>query len=306
MPDRPRTFPAPETVAVVLAVFNGERFLGAALASVFAQSRVPDEVIVVDDGSTDSSGQTARSHPGVRVIRQENQGLSAARNTGLAAVQSDAVVFLDDDDRMLPENLATGLRLLSAYPQAAFVAGCATPIDAAGTRTSPDKRLGSPGTCSFATLLAGHSFVPPSTVMFRRAAFEATGPFDTALRSGCEDLDIYLRMARVFEVHAHPALIVEYRRHGRNITRNRARLLKASLDLLERNRALVADDPELKAALEAGRRRWIATYGPGLPSEAAGHLKQGHILPAVRAIGAALRYHPQGLWRYLYGKLGRG
>lgn len=86
------------TVAVVIAVFNGEDFLAEALESVRAQTRPVDEVIVVDDGSTDRSAEIARGVPGVVVVQQENGGPAAARNRGIALARSDYLAMLDADD----------------------------------------------------------------------------------------------------------------------------------------------------------------------------------------------------------------
>jgi glycosyltransferase involved in cell wall biosynthesis len=98
-------------ISVVIPVYNGERYLTEALESVFAQTHPVDEVIVVDDGSTDGSAEVAGRFP-VTLIRQENRGPGAARNAGVAACSGEYLAFLDADDTWLPEKLERQMALL--------------------------------------------------------------------------------------------------------------------------------------------------------------------------------------------------
>src|ERR687890_856397 len=95
-------------VSVVIPCYNQAHFLGEAIESVLAQSYPRFEIIVVDDGSTDDTSKVAARHPGGRYVYQNNQGVSAARNSGLARSEGEYVVFLDADDRLLPEALVAG------------------------------------------------------------------------------------------------------------------------------------------------------------------------------------------------------
>jgi glycosyltransferase involved in cell wall biosynthesis len=106
-------------VSVVVPVRNGERFLGEALDSVLAQDYEPVELIVVDDGSTDGSGDIAGAR-GAHVIRQEGGGLAAARNAGLAAAQGELVAFIDADDVWLPGKLVRQVEYLLDRPDVGF------------------------------------------------------------------------------------------------------------------------------------------------------------------------------------------
>src|SRR5919112_291203 len=110
-------------VSVVIPCYNQAHFLGEAIESVLAQSYPNFEIIVVDDGSTDDTSEVAGRYPKVRLVRQENQGLSGARNAGLARSEGEYVVFLDADDRLLPEALETGLEYLDAHSECAFASG---------------------------------------------------------------------------------------------------------------------------------------------------------------------------------------
>src|SRR5918995_1252705 len=110
-------------VSVVIPCYNQAHFLVEAIESVLAQSYPRFEIVVVDDGSTDDTSEVAARYPGVRYVYQNNQGVSAARNSGLARSEGEYVVFLDADDRLLPEALEAGLRCLEARPECAFVSG---------------------------------------------------------------------------------------------------------------------------------------------------------------------------------------
>ena len=106
-------------ISVVIPCYNQGRYLEEAVTSaVSGPHRV--EVIVVDDGSTDETPQVAARHPGLRYVRQDNRGLAAARNRGLAESTGDLVVFLDADDRLMPRGLDTGARALAAHPNCAM------------------------------------------------------------------------------------------------------------------------------------------------------------------------------------------
>lgn len=105
------------TVSVVIPLYNGAPWIGAALESVFAQDIPLEAVIVVDDGSTDSSAGIVGSYPGVRLLRNTGKGSSVARNTGLQNVRSDFVAFLDQDDMWHPSHLRHLLMVFERHPE---------------------------------------------------------------------------------------------------------------------------------------------------------------------------------------------
>ncbi len=110
-------------VSVVIPCYNQSNFLGEAIESVLAQTYRHFEIIVIDDGSPDNTAEVAVRYPDVRYIRQENQGLSGARNTGFRESQGKYLVFLDADDRLLPGALQAGINCLHIHPECAFVSG---------------------------------------------------------------------------------------------------------------------------------------------------------------------------------------
>lgn len=93
-------------ISVMIPVYNGELFLAEAIRSVLAQTLPPDEIIVVDDGSTDASAEIVRSFSRVQLVRREHSGLAATLNAGVRQAAGAYLAFLDADDRWLPEKLA--------------------------------------------------------------------------------------------------------------------------------------------------------------------------------------------------------
>ena len=112
-------------ISVVIPAYNHGRFLREAIDSVLAQTYAPLEIIVVDDGSTDDTEQIVRSYGDrVRYIRQQNAGVGAARNNGIANARGEYVAFLDSDDLWLPEKLAVQVEYMRRHPECA---ACAVP-----------------------------------------------------------------------------------------------------------------------------------------------------------------------------------
>jgi GT2 family glycosyltransferase/SAM-dependent methyltransferase len=216
------------TVAVVITTYNHAHFLPEALRSVLSQSRVADEIVVLDDGSTDDPAAVVSLHAGVTLLRQDNRGLAAARNAGLAAVHSDKVIFLDADDRLLPEAIAAGLNCFASAPRAcSFVYGAHRRIDAQGAPIGVIK-FDEVGSEPYRDLLRGNLIGMHATVMYDRARLLESGAFDRTLVR-CEDYDVYLRLAREGPVGCHPTLVAEYRWHGGNMSADPRQMLDAVL-----------------------------------------------------------------------------
>jgi glycosyltransferase involved in cell wall biosynthesis len=296
---------APGTVAIVLAVHNGEAYLAEALQSALAQTRPAEEIVVVDDGSTDRSAEIARSFPGVRVISQANAGQAAARNVGHAGTRSDYVVYLDHDDRLLPDTLSINAAHLDADPALGFVGGRSVVIDGQGRRRGSMTAKVDPPPCTYETMLRGIAFVPPSVMMLRRDAIDEAGGWRPDLRSGNTELDLLLRILRRRPALRHGEVLVEYRRHGSNASSDSVSRLRSAHDVLEDQRAFCAGDPRLLEALAEGKAHWAQVYGPGLVGKGVGHLRRGRVTRGLASLGAALRHYPQGFPLYLRQRFGR-
>jgi SAM-dependent methyltransferase len=258
-------------VSIVIACYNQSRFLAEAIVSALEQTARIVEVIVIDDGSTDNPAEVVVRFPGVRLIRQENQGLSSARNTGWRASQGRYVVFLDADDRLLPEAVAVNLRSFEGNPFAAFVHGGYRWIDADG-RPSSISVENSIATDAYETLLRGNRIGMHATVMYRRDRLEEIGGFDIGLRA-CEDYDVYLRLARIHRIVSAPEVVAEYRRHDGNMSKNTPLMLATALQVLRRQGGHVADDPVRRAAYVKGLQYVTSLYVGQQIREIRAHLR---------------------------------
>lgn len=189
--------------SVVITAYNEEELVGAAVGSVLAQSEADLELIVVDDGSEDATAEVVgelASDPRLRVLSQENRGLSAARNAGVAAAGAELVAFLDSDDLLLPDYLERMGAALAAHEDAGFAYTDAWLLDDESDRFArpsamswnqpPDHPPADPE--AFLRLLIESNFIFVATTV-RRAALEAAGPFDESL-TAVEDYDLWLRV----------------------------------------------------------------------------------------------------------------
>jgi glycosyltransferase involved in cell wall biosynthesis len=215
-------------VSVVVAAYNGERFLNESLQSAFAQDYEPFEVVFVDDGSTDGTAEIAQSFP-VRYLRQENRGLPAARNAGLAVAKGELVAFLDDDDLLPPTKLSVQAACLREHPEVGCVLGRQEWIfDGVGQPSLPrDPIFGEVG---------GIQLV---TAMIRRRVLDELGGFDPSYRYA-EDRDLFIRMREHgVEIAVLPDVVLRKRLHGSNMTMNRPDthpMLRSLREKLERER----------------------------------------------------------------------
>jgi hypothetical protein len=255
------TAPEAERVSVVIPCFKQAHFLPEAIESVLAQDAGAIEIVVVDDGSPDNVGEVAARYPGVKCLRQPNGGLAAARNAGLELASGELVLFLDADDRLLPEAIGRGLDELRAQPEAMMAAGTWELIGEAGERLPADPPQ-QPAD-AYPALLESCFISTPAAVLYRRALFEQVGGFDPSV-SASADYDLYLRTAAGFPVCLHEHPVAEYRRHGANMTRDPALIMSSETAVLERQLPLVGKDPELREALERGLARSRAYHGERL------------------------------------------
>ena len=265
-------------VSLIIATFNHARFLGAAIDSALAQTLSAVDVIVVDDGSTDDTPAVLARYAGrVRVLRQPNRGLAAARNAGLAAARGTYVAFLDADDVMAPTKLAAQLEMLERSPTIGWTY-CDVLIETVATRTTvtASERFGYGARALdgwlFPELIHGN-FIPAIAPMIRRTALDAAGGFDERL-TALEDWDMWLRLSLIAEARYTPAVLVTYRIRPGGMSEDRARMDRnrfCVLDKINRTRPVA-----LESLGDAGRRiiadthNWLGkeAYASGDWSEA--------------------------------------
>jgi glycosyltransferase involved in cell wall biosynthesis len=282
---------AAPTLSVVVPAHDAAGFIAETLESIAAQTRPPDRIVVVDDGSRDGTAGRVRAWAAscvaipVLLIEQENRGVSAARNAGIRAAGTDLVALVDADDLILPDHLRTVTDVFGSHPEVvlAFADACQfegafaaaaggagdggkvvkpsllagaplldRPAEAAGPG-GVEIVLGSP----FGSLLADNH-IPTSAVVLRRDAALAAGLFDEAMPVA-EDWDLWLRMALLGSFAYSRRVLAAKRIHGSNLTRpeNVLRFLRANLGMFRR---LAADDrirrdPDMAGAVQAARTR---------------------------------------------------
>jgi glycosyltransferase involved in cell wall biosynthesis len=290
------TRPEGGKVSVVIPCYNQARFLGEAIQSVLCQGYTDLEIIVVDDGSKDGTEEVASGYANedsrVRLIRQENQGLAAARNRGLAEVGGEYVVFLDSDDRLVSEALEVGVRELAAHPGCAFVSGICRKIRADGSIVPGWEQFRVRDDPYLELLRSCPVYVP--AVMYRRFVFDAVGDFDSSYEAA-EDYDLYYRILERFPVYCHDTLVAEIRRHEANMTRDRTLMLKYNMAALRSQRKRVREDARYKDAYKAGERLWRDWHGTPVVNQVRAHLKEGRWWQGIKGMLALLRYYPQGI-----------
>ncbi|GAB3010642.1 glycosyltransferase family A protein [Spirosoma pulveris] len=223
--------------------------------SQLAKMDNPIEIIVVDDGSSDNTREVAGRYSKVRYIYQENQGLSAARNTGILQSRGDYLIFLDADDWLYPNCVDIGLTLLHTNPEAAFVSGGHDKVTIDKQLISSESRF--VGGDHYLLLLESNYIGMHATVMYRRTVLDEY-KFDTSLRA-CEDYDMYLRIARNYPVLHHTHKVAAYRILPKSMSSNNTTMLTAVLSVLQRQKPMLKDEPEQQAYLR-GQQIWTDYY----------------------------------------------
>jgi len=206
--------------SIIMPVYNHVRYVEAAVQSVLDQTCGDWELVMVDDGSTDGSGQLidhlARSDRRIRVIHQDNAGPAAARNAALAIARAEWLTYLDSDDLFLPDALAGYRGFIREHPDVEFIHGYRHRLNRDGSVRPlrgqfQDRPTGT-------RELFGRMYLSHLCVCYRRELIDRAGPYDPRLR-GCEDYDLYLRMSlhcRFVPLGKPTGL---RRRHGANLSR---------------------------------------------------------------------------------------
>lgn len=194
-------------ISIIIPLFNKEKSIATALKSLLAQTYQDFEVVVVDDGSTDDGVAIVERYtdPRIRLIRQANAGVSAARNKGIVEAKGEYVAFLDADDEWMPEYLSVQHSLTQKYPQCDVFATNYTFIGTSGNRVStilrrlPSKKPDFELTNYFEVAYSSHPPLWTSAVMVRKVALKSIGGFPVGIRSG-EDLLTWARLAIKYKI----------------------------------------------------------------------------------------------------------
>lgn len=200
-------------VSVVVPVYNRAHAVRTAAASVLGQTYRDFELILVDDGSTDDSGQvieelTREDVSRVRCVHQQNAGAAAARNRGIAIGHGEYVCFLDSDDEWLPRKLEVQVEFMDRHPDVGLSYVWALVVDDEGRVL---RRIASrAGRDVYRRLFYRNAITPTSGTMVRSWVLDQVGVFDTGLRTR-QDWDLWLRIARCHRVREVRRPLVRYR-----------------------------------------------------------------------------------------------
>ncbi|MGH7232102.1 MAG: glycosyltransferase family 2 protein [Nitrospiraceae bacterium] len=224
-------------VSIIVPAYNTAAYISDTLDSVFAQTRTDYEVIVINDGSPDTEGLERvllRYRERIHYIKQENRGLSGARNTGIRATRAPLIALLDSDDIWEPDYLAVQVGAMERDPTIdvmyanALVFGDAPEAGRTFMELCPSE-----GQVTFEALVTGRCTVMVSTTIRREAILRA-GMFDESLR-GSEDFDLWLRLIKQGgKIAYHRQVLIRYRRRGGSLMTDMVAMAKEQLRVLEK------------------------------------------------------------------------
>lgn len=238
------------TISVIIPTYNRAHTLVRALDSVLAQTRTADEIIVIDDGSTDDTPRLMeRDYKSVKYFYRENRGVSAARNTGIRKATGDWIAFLDSDDEWLPEKLQLQLQRLAQNKKCRIIHNEEIWIRN-GVRVNQMNKHRKFGGMIFNYCLP-LCVISPSAVMIHRSIFDRVGVFDESLPA-CEDYDLWLRICAFYPVeYIEEPLILKHGGHDDQLSRQFWGMDRFRIQALEKildSGVLTA--PQMAAAIE--------------------------------------------------------
>jgi len=216
-------------ISTVIPTYNSANFIQDALTSIRQQTRPVDEIIIIDDGSTDATEAVVREFgDDIIYIRQENQGPSAARNHGVQCSSGDWIAFLDADDQWTPDKIKQQLLALESHPTLHLIASDMSEIDTEGRTITPSVLAkhhllnhflqldGKPIPDALAALMQ-KNFIPTGTVLVKRTTLLDSGLFNKDIQFG-EDLELWARVALNYPITCLPTVHMLRCQHDNNAT----------------------------------------------------------------------------------------
>lgn len=304
-------------ITVVVPAYNSSKYLGLTISSVLNQTHVDWELIIVDDGSTDTTAEIARSlcdeDHRIRLIQQRNAGVAAARNAGLSAAGADSryVVFLDSDDLWEPDCLELLFDAAEASPSCVGAVGRIKQIDCNGKSITTPMRaasmeavreelidgrlveLGPEKPTTFASLAVSGSIWTTGSILVRKDPLNKLHGFDTSFWTA-EDNDLWIRLSRLGDIKFVNKHVLHYRHHDNMLSGDRGKILR-SIRRTVQKAALSPDNTRKQAAILCKSYRAAELrYTLGLFPQVKRNLRNGKIKESVKEsklfLGGLIRY----------------
>jgi glycosyltransferase involved in cell wall biosynthesis len=229
------------SVTVVVPAYNAEDYIGEALIAILSQTAPPEEVVVVDDGSTDGTQDALvpfRSE--IRIVEQSNRGCAGAYNRGFAEARGEYVARCDSDDIWEPDKLERQRAALIAHPEVDIAMGAAWVFGRTERLFADPPGEGLLDPEAFSRTLYRGNLVCASSTLMRRRLFQTLGPW--VERLDCEDYDYWLRALRAGAVfYWDPHVLLRYRHHNTNVTNNLLAVSRARYLTHRRHADVVSD-----------------------------------------------------------------
>jgi glycosyltransferase involved in cell wall biosynthesis len=281
-----------ELVSVIIPAYNARATIDDTLNSVRSQTHRNLEIVVVDDGSTDDTAIVAQRHSAVdvrvRIVRQDNAGVAAARNTGIAATSGRYVAPIDADDLWAPSKIERQLLAAAKHPgKVGLVYSWFAVIDQDNNVLRHEDVANAEGAV-LRELLLDNLVGSGSSPLMLRSAIESAGLYDVGLRDrgceGAEDYKMYLRIAEQYEFVIVPDYLTGYREYFGNMSTDVARMV--------RSRNVCVDEfairyPDLSDAIENGRTRYLRVM-------IIRSVRERQFVVAARLFSTMLRRNPHG------------
>jgi len=294
-------------VSVIMPAYNCASYIGQALNSALAQDYENIEIIVINDGSTDSTPDILASYGDrITVLNQKNSGSAAARNFGLRTAKGEYLAFLDSDDYWLANKISLQVEYLQNHPDTGLVY-----CDWIEWRADQDGKFQMPSDINedmsleiddkysgwLYNLLLLDCYVHTSTVLMRKPVYLKAGEFDVKLRRG-QDYDYWIRVSRITKLDKLKAVLSFYRIHGGSITR-KPHGINYGIEVI--NKALnqwsnIGPDGTVTEMKVIRKRLALLWFGFGYE-----HYVNGDKQLAIKAFRSAIRQRAAWLspWKYL-------
>lgn len=273
-------------ISIIIPAYNAEHYIEKAINSALNQSYQNFEIIVVNDGSQDSTEAVVCkfSDTRIHIISQTNGGMSSARNTGLRAATGDFIAFLDSDDYWLPKKLEKQLALLQQNPHLGF---CSTQ-----TRVeTPEGDFVNDWTCPAINISTLHSIMSEtasiagsaSSVLVRKELQLKAGFFDESL-TGLEDTDMWIRFSAISEYCCIPETLTVILKRSNSVSRSLSNMRNSGLVVLKKNKHLLDDTSQ--------KQFWRTAYASMLCDYAKWEARSGFKLRSIKHLLEALFFAP--------------